>query len=258
VLKEKEATICRGQVMTLDAGEYTNYNWKDETKTIIGTNRTITLTKAGKYFLQVVNKNGCVIQDQFTLHTSTSLLEAKIVFATPRIVGDTVVLTELSLPKPETWTWTYAPELLFYKTGPSDGQEQVILSKAGTYQIQFIAGLGECRDTVSRTITVLPPSEQASLLNQLTVLGSKSIKQMSLYPNSNSGKFTLEIKLEQSAPIQVQIYGWQSTDPIYQTTFEENTVHKKEIELFNLPSGIYVVVVYVPNQKPAIIKLMIE
>lgn len=259
VLKEKEATICSGQVMTLDPGEWKSYSWKNQQGNLIGQDRILKITQAGHYFLEVTNPYGCVIKDQFILHTSTNLLEAKIIFANPQVVGDTVVLTEISWPKPETWSWTYPSQLITYEQGPAPSQQQVILSEPGTYWIRFIAGLGECRDTVIRTMTVLPKSESTNLLNQLSaVLGSKAITKLSLYPNPNSGKFTLEITLEKAAPVQIQLYGWQSTDPMYQTTFEENTIHKQELDVLGVSKGLYVLMIYVAGEKPRLIKLMIE
>lgn len=259
VLKEKEATICSGQIMTLDAGEAKSYSWKNQQGNLIGQDRILKITQAGQYFLEVTNPYGCVIKDEFTLHTSTNLLEAKIIFANPQVVGDTVVLTEISWPKPDSWSWTYPSQLILHQKGPAPSQEQVILSEPGTYSIQFIAGLGECRDTVVRTITVLPKSESTTLLNQLSaVLGSKAITKLSLYPNPNSGKFTLEVILEKAAPVQIQLYGWQSTDPMFETTFEENTIHKQELDVLGVSKGLYVVVIYVPGEKPRLIKLMIE
>jgi hypothetical protein len=245
--------------MSLDAGEWKSYSWKNGEGNLIGTDRILKINQAGNYFLEVTNPYGCVIKDQFTLHTSTSLLEAKIIFASPVVVGDTVVLTEISWPKPDTWSWTYPSQLITYEQGPAPSQQQVILSEPGTYSIQFIAGLGECRDTVVRTITVLPKTEATNLVNQISsALGSKAITKLSLYPNPNSGKFTLEVTLEKAALVQIQLYGWQSTDPMYQTTFEENTVHKQELEMLGLSRGLYVVVIYVAGEKPRLIKLMIE
>ena len=176
----------------------------------------------------------------------------------PVVVGDTLLLTEFSNPIPDSCQWIYSSSDVIKIRDFAPPCDQVIqFKKPGNYQITFTAYLGECRDSLSRMITVLP---EGNALTQLGVVSKNTIvKKASLYPNPNQGAFMMELELDQEAQVQLSIYGLQIGDKLWDfTSTQSSDLHKIPIQLQALPPGMYVVLIQIPTQGSQLVKFIIE
>lgn len=228
-------TLCVGQKHVLDAGDqWTTYKWTSNTGLTANTQR-VTIQEAGLYQVDVINSDGCTAKGDFVLETSTDLLNAEFFMTANAVVGDTVVMVDVSWPLPENIIWNYPSSMVkIFDNGPVvHGQ----FNEAGKYEITLSASLGECRDKMAKTITILKTSENPDGGR----LGYKKfVTQFELYPNPNDGEFDVSIELAEESPITLSV--WSLKTSLNMGTWKDNgkSSYLKHIDLRPLGSGIYV------------------
>jgi hypothetical protein len=228
-------TICVGQKHQLDAGgQWVTYNWTSNTG-FTGNTQKVTIEKAGLYQVEVVNSDGCTAKDDFILQTSTDLLNAEFFLATSAVVGDTVAMVDVSWPQPGSILWEYpkAMKKILDLGEIIYGQ----FAEPGLYEIKLHASLGECKDEMSKTISILKEKEDS----EGGRLGyEKFVKNFELYPNPNDGSFEVSIELAEESPIVLSV--WNSITSLNIGTWRDSdkSYYLKQVDLRPLGSGTYV------------------
>jgi hypothetical protein len=225
-------TVCTGQTVALDAGDFVAYNWTSDNG-FTSSKRSVTLSDADTYYLQVMDKNSCLGRDTFILHTSSSLLDALFLIAPEATVGDTVVAIDISWPEPDSIHWVYDNNLVHGRSRKD--YEDLVFTKAGTYLITMNARLGNCRDSYSHEISIKNNSNEKSL-----ELGAKDplIQDFIIRPNPNSGNFTAEVILREQSDISLKLYNFSTLTNQKELKGQDNYIIEYSIP--NLSPGVYI------------------
>jgi hypothetical protein len=237
----KETTICTGQTVNLDAGEFTAYNWTSD-NSFSSSARTVKLTDQGNYYLQVLDAHGCLGKDTFTIHTSNSLLDAVFLIKSDAFTGDTVVAIDISWPIPDSVYWVYDRNLINSKS--EKDYESLIFRTPGTYLITMYAALGNCRDNFTHEITIREKSNEKSLQ-----LGAKEplIQNFIVHPNPNTGSFTVEVTLREESDITLQLFNFSTL--MNKKELKGLKDYVTEYNIPNLSAGVYVLQVMAGNEQ---------
>lgn len=226
------ATICGGQTISLNAGNFASFNWTSDNG-FSSQNRIVNLNQQGNYYLEVIDSHGCIGRDSFILHTSNSLLSADFLIKSEAFVGDTVVAIDVSWPIPDSTYWLYDTKTINHFS--TADYENLIFTKPGTYQIEMYATLGDCRDNYSHEITIKTKDIKGDGSSKEEPL----IKKFTVYPNPNSGNFIVEVELNKENDIVLNLFGG--------STLMDNKkikgLNKYTVE-YNLPRispGIYII-----------------
>jgi hypothetical protein len=194
-------TLCVGQTYTLDAGtQWVSLQWKGSNG-LSSAEQKIIVKEDGQYWLEAFNDKGCVAQDTFLLQTSIDLLRSEFFLATQAMIGDTVVMVDVSWPLPDKIEWNYPPSMKkILDNGPMIyGQ----FEEGGTYEISLSAHLGECFDRMAKTITILRGEEEPDGGR----LGyEKFVKNFELYPNPTDGNFDVNVELAEESEITLSVW----------------------------------------------------
>jgi hypothetical protein len=236
-----ESTVCTGQTVSLDAGDFSAYNWTSDNG-FTGSTRIVKLTDQGKYYLQVLDTKGCLGKDTFTLHTSTSLLNAEFLIKPEASVGDTVIAIDISWPIPDSVYWTYDRNLV--KTNKSEKDyEWMTFNTPGTYYITLNARLGNCRDSYTHAITIQQLNNEKSL-----ELGAKDpmIQSFIVRPNPNNGSFTAEVTLREKSDITLKLYNFSTLTNQKNLKGQDNYIIEYNIP--NMTPGVYILEVVAGNE----------
>lgn len=228
-------TLCVGQTYTLDAGaQWTSVQWKGSNGLSSNTQKII-IKDDGQYWLEAVNDKGCVAKDTFLLQTRTDLLQAEFFLATQAMIGDTVVMVDVSWPLPEGIEWNYPSSMKkLFDNGPIIyGQ----FNDPGTYEIVLKARLGECRDEMAKTITILRGEEDS----EGGRLGyEKFVKEFTLHPNPNDGNFTVKIELLEESDVVLSVWNTVNSKMAGKVGFNGKKSYLKKIDFSPLSPGTYV------------------
>jgi hypothetical protein len=228
-------TLCVGQTYVLDAGpSWTKYTWSSNTG-ISGNTSRIVIKDPGQYSVEVENQDGCKTSDTFILETSLDLLQAEFFMSTKAMVGDTIVMTDVSWPLPEKIVWHYPASMVkIFANGPVVyGQ----FNDPGVYEVTLTAALGECRDKMIKSISILKDAAEPDGGR----LGYQEfVINFELYPNPNFGVFDVNVKFSEESPITLSV--WSLTTSLNMGTWRDSgrSSYQKHVDLRPLGSGTYV------------------
>lgn len=228
--------LCEGQDITIDAGEeWIDYSWKSPAG-FSSTEQVVTLSDPGEYFLTVHSEKNCVVQDTFLLETRADLLQAKFLMSSESMVGDTVVVVDISWPEPESITWELPAEANELNSGGFF--KDIQFNQPGTYTVKMKAYLGECEDLYQKSITIIGQGTA----NSAGRTGEEGpIREFRLFPNPNSGNFTVKVELAKAAPITLSIISMQDGLVVSRYKNEGKTSYEAAFNLPGIANGVYLV-----------------
>ena len=228
-------TLCKGQTHMLDAGPgWKGHVWSGNNG-FNSSSRVVALTDAGTYSLAATTVEGCVVGDTFLLETSTDLLNATFLLASEACVNDTIVMIDISWPMPEAVAW-HLPESMTQFEGSADvvvGQFQT----PGEYEISLVASLGECRDELTKTITILDNEDPLDDAGRLTT--EDYVRVFTLYPNPNDGMFEVTVEFAEESPAVLTIWNILTSRKIAQLHLTGKSSYEQHIDLRPLSAGSY-------------------
>jgi hypothetical protein len=246
VMLEPDVTLCGGQQLALDGaaladqtGNAATYHWQSvngfESK-----ESSVTLSNEDTYTLTVTDGKGCVGSGTMVLKVRNDLLEADFVMPTEAYVGDTTVIVEVSYPVPDRIDW-YFEEGIANNSLSYDVQE-LHFETEGTYTVTLEVGLGDCRDELSKQITIYNPEDKGNVGGKLGY-EEKGIKEIVVYPNPNDGVFKVSVVLEQVASTKIRVISAQGDKDITSQQKEGSDAYEFDFNLKPSQPGIYLLVV---------------
>jgi hypothetical protein len=242
-----KATLCVGQSKVLDAGS----NWVQSIWTsTIGFSETtpiVTIKDPGIYYFKGINSIGCIGLDTFKLETSLDLLKAEFLMPSEAVVGDTLVAIDISWPLPERVEWNYPASWRSLTTSTPD----ILIAQlpvAGTFTLGMRSFLAECRALREKTIIVLEKS-QGSEAGRLGYVETALIREFSLFPNPNEGRFEVNVALSEERDIQLRII--QFPTGIIKSEFRGQSSNSYRIgfDLPDLAQGLYIALLKVDGEE---------
>ena len=226
--------LCEGQTHILDPGSnWESFLWASNTG-FKSSSRRVTISAAGMYWLKVVTGKGCEVQDTFLLQTSTDLLNANFLVASQAATLDTVVMIDISWPLPQHSIWDFPP--MMERVADFGDMIYGRFEEPGSYDVTLLATLGDCRDEITKTVTIT----NADLGDNEGRLGHEPIvKNFTLYPNPNDGLFHVRVEFRDESPIVISVWNTLTARKLAQLQDSGAAAYVKQIDLRPLSPGNY-------------------
>ena len=186
----------------------------------------------GAHVITLMDSLGCTRSDSTLLDQFSNLPQPHFLAASSDMLGDTIVLVDVSNPRPDSVEWLLPAGAQI--AGGTLFSPLVVLGDTGSFLFGLRAFYGACTLDTFKLIHVGPLD--TSFANAANLNG---IDSLWVYPNPNSGQFTLQVELYKKQNVVVQLFDGASVLH-FQQNFSETDLISVPIQLSSaLPNGNY-------------------
>lgn len=184
------------------------------------------------YSVSIKDSIGCILNTTATISQNSNLNQPVFIASTQNFKGDTIVLIDLTVPKADSVKWVL-PSIASV-IGGDMFSPVVVFSDTGSFPITLQAFYGTCMTSTTKIIKIMPlDSAYATLSN------NNGIKTVNLYPNPNSGQFTVQIEFYKKQNSSIQIWDSQPQKH-FQQNFSNVDTLTLPVNLSQLQNGTYI------------------
>lgn len=186
----------------------------------------------GNYSILILDSLGCNHSTTAEVNENSQLPQPLFLVSTYNYLSDSIVLVDLSNPTPDSTQWNFPLSCILLN---SDLQNpMIIFSDTGTYQITLKGFFSGCESEITKTIYIRNYDTSFA-----TELNENGIKRINLYPNPNTGNFSVEIELykKQNLALMISDVNGYVT---YNNSFLETDYQLENIQLQNVQNGNYI------------------
>ncbi len=220
-----------GTILIFAKGGIQPYKYSINSGTTFSSSNSFTSIPFGNYNVVIKDSIGCLRQTSVSVSAGNNLPTPKFLASTKNSLGDTIVLVDISIPKPDSVAWVFPVNVI--KIGGTMFSPIVVCSDTGNFSITMKGFYGNCIINTSKLVRFAPyDSLTANYTN------ANGIKTFSLYPNPNTGQFNVYVEFykKQNASIQV----WDiSPYKHYQQNFYDVISITLPIDVSFLQNGSY-------------------
>lgn len=184
------------------------------------------------YSVSIKDSIGCILNTTATISQNSNSSQPVFIASTQNFKGDTVVFIDLTIPKADSLNWIL-PSIASI-IGGDMFNPVVVFSDTGSFPITLQAFYGTCMTSTTKIIKIMPwDSAYATLSN------NNGIKALNLFPNPNSGQFTVQIEFYKKQNASIQIWDSQPQKHFQQNFLEADAI-TLPVNVSQLQNGTYV------------------
>ena len=170
--------------------------------------------------------------------------------ASESVLGDTIVIYELSNMILDSLSWEYNPDVFTSLSGFADPDYILNLQShsTGIYNVGLWAYSGGCTSNAVKQIQIVNDSGESP---DDDPLGHQDplIKELSIYPNPTDGVFTARVSLREESDIKLVVFSVGYSMVMDQRMEYGLSEYEIPYQLSNLNSGTYVIMVTAKNER---------
>lgn len=215
--------FCKGESVQLDAGPgYASYLWSHG-----ATTQVVNIIESGEYSVTVLDGNGCIDSSLVATPILVTVWEPE-----PAVSQSGDVLTVTNTSEFTGYQW-------YLNGNPISGAtaESYEIDSSGVYTV-CVVDLNDCEGCSNEfEMTCCVGIEEANFSGSVSV-----------YPNPNDGRFTLEVEMDKEMEMTVGLYDMIGKQVWIDTDLGETTSLRKQYDLSELPDGIYYLRIFADNE----------
>lgn len=234
----EDTYMCNEDHIILDAGDDgLFYEWGSSRDTSAYSS-TLEVSDTGGYWVSVESGDGCVTNDTINIKHTNHTIEADFITHSQPISGDSVKFIDMSHPTPTNWLWEFGD----YTSSVLQDPVHVYYGK-GSYRVVQHVSNGYCSATNAKIIEVKQPekvTDSTEATGELSDGEYIDIADVSIYPNPNTGRFTIKGDLTTRADLNIYVFDLMGKLTTIKKMDDVKTFNRT-IHIEHLPDGIYIV-----------------
>lgn len=220
--------FCVGGSVNLDAGPgYASYLWNSGSTT-----QTAHITESGDYWPTVLDGNGCIDSTMQATPVTVTVWTPE-----PMVTESGDLLTVTNATDFVSFQW-------FYGSGPNN-MTPIPGATSSSYEIEERGYYRVC-------VTDANGCEGCSFIFEMTCcVGIEEANfdgNVSVYPNPNTGLFTLEVEMTHQMNMTVGLYDMVGKQVWLDQGLGNTSSLRKQYDLSHMPDGVYFLRIYADNQ----------
>ena len=203
-----DRVLCKDQVLSLDVAlpDDTNarYAWLKDGAAFGNTSAAV-LSETGTYRVEVTDTKGCFNSDEVAVGRDETVINASIVVASRVPAGGRVRIANISYPSSDRVAWIIPSAATVLEETP--GYLDVSFAAKGEYNVGLTGYKNACETTTHTVVHVVGSDELVDYLAP----DEPYIKQFSVTPNPNNGRFTASVELREVGDFSLVLFTGQGT-----------------------------------------------
>jgi hypothetical protein len=184
------------------------------------------------YTVTIKDSIGCTRNATADLNSNSNAIAPVFIASTQNFKGDTVVFIDITVPKADSVNWVL-PSVASV-IGGDMFNPVVVFADTGSFPVTMNAFYSGCVTSATKIIKIMPwDSAYATLTN------SNGIKLLNLYPNPNTGQFTIQLEFYKKQNCSVQVWD-SSPQKHFQQNYLEADVLSLPMNLSQLQNGTFI------------------
>jgi len=196
----------------------------------------------GSYAIRVKDSNDCFATGSTEVVQRNDRPAPDFIVSTKESALDTLVITEISVPKPDSIQWLFDPATIVLDSNP--WQPRIRFEQPGNYSVGMKGFFGGCSYTVTRSLAINAYDPAAA---KTKLPDYKAFKSVEVSPNPSSGQFTVKVVLNYKHRVSMLVYdivggihyhgAWEDVEALTQT-----------INMSDVAAGVYLLRVITPSE----------
>ncbi len=199
----------------------------------------------GIHQIYALDANNCLSQTSVEIEIRNQMPSINFMAATLRYAMDTLVLKEVSVPKPDSVFWSLSPELNI--TGGNNFEPIITSDYPGQYAVQMTGWFDGCDYTIDKLLQFSEYDPAVVIDND----NQKGIRNIEISPNPNQGDFRVKVDLHIKQQIILKIVD-MSAGVHLNKQYASTDALDEYISLPNAPPGVYILMVIAEHDAKAV------
>lgn len=187
----------------------------------------------GMYPVTIKDYNGCTVSSTVEIPQRNDRPEPNFLVASRQNALDTLVIKEISLPKPDSLFWIFDPQAVVISN--DSWSPQIKFANEGTYFVSMTGYFSGCEYSITKNLN-LKPYDPDAIPDKNP--GYSPIESVVVSPNPSNGSFAVEVRMIKKYNVSVIVY-----DVLGSRRYEKNWMGVQMVEdaivLDNPAPGVY-------------------
>ena len=198
----------------------------------------------GQHKVFVSDATNCLADTAVVVNIKNTMPGINFMVASSRYELDTLVIKDVSIPKPDYVSWEFSPEALVIETSPFEAK--VKYEAKGIYPVRMTGYFGTCDYTLEKFLSIAPYDPQVIPKDKYL----NGIESIQISPNPNKGQFKIRVKLYTKQQIQIKILDYYAKT-WYNRRYPVTTDFEQDINIPDALPGTYILLVISDNDSKA-------